>query len=629
MAKKSVPKSRIMAEAVAWAFMMMLVGYLNPFGFEERMDEHSQNIIERMTAPLYRPARTNVAGEEIIPGQDQIAVVMLSDQSLGYLKRNYTWKWPLPFKAHSAMLGLMAPPGSDRSTQPRAIFLDFLILDDLGKPDELDTYFMRVGHVTGFGEGKKLGKGRPCVNCQFEKLEKIIESGGVPVIIPATTSNADDPEIRRKLAEVAVLASISNIADGYSINQSEDYPSPAALLYYTHLLQICIDNSIFDDRKGEQTFTEIAGDCIRGHQRDKKALQQHEGKLRPIWGSHMAENQNKATKVDEGCDSDFTVWKRLYKHSFGNLFDINRDARLIVAQRYPYHLTVPVTALFEQDASLISNYLGGRYIFFGANLMGQSDYFVSPVHGELSGIYLHATALDNLIQYEMDYVEHGSSNFFHWKGFFEFLLVLAGTVVAGLWRRPTGPKDKTRRKLNSPVPLLSNPVWRSRLAGPFLTLGILALGFCLFYLTRVFMTIVGGASTTEITVVALPDIAAVLLTPIAITLFLLFSIITLITLWPAGKLRAFQALTRELALVGAYAITLCSIALLVFLALRVTTINLFAVLGAIVSAHLLFQQDQILRDLGKVLKKSRKRLRKTWKKMDDPQPIQEEKRKET
>lgn len=628
MAKKSVPKSRIMAEAVAWAFIMMIMGYLNPFGFEQRMDEHSQNIIERMTAPLYRPSWTNVAGEEFIPGQDQIAVVMLSDKSLGNLKEMYGWKWPLPFTAHTAMLSLMAPPGSDRSAQPRAIFLDFLILDNLLTPAPLDIYVSRIGYVTKLDAKKHHDEGI-CPSCQFEKLEEIITNGGVPVILPATTSSADDSKIRGKLAEVAVLTSIFNIADGYSINQSEDYPSPAALLYYTHLLQNCIDAMIFDDRKGKYPFAYIVERCIDLHKKDKENLQQHTGTLRPIWGSHMAEKQKKAATIDEGCDSGFTVWKKLYKHSLGNLFDINRDARLIVAQRCPYHLTVPVTALFEQDPSQISSYLRGRYVFFGANLRGQSDYIVSPVHGELSGIYLHATALDNLIKHDLDYVEHGPSTLFQWKEFFEFLLVLAGTVVAGLWRRPTGPKDKTRRKLNSPVPLLSNPVWRSRLAGPFLMLSILALGFCLFYLAQVFMTIVGRASTTEITLEALPDIAIVLLTPIAITLFLLFSVITLITLWPAGKLRPFKALTRELALVGAYSITLCSIALVVFLALRVTTINLFAVFGAIASAHLLFQQDQILRDLGKVLKKGRKRLRKTWKKMDEQHPIQEKKRKKT
>lgn len=74
--------------------------------------------------------------------------------------------------------------------------------------------------------------------------------------------------------------------------------------------------------------------------------------------------------------------------------------------RCPYHLTIPAGALattVPEERALLKQLLADRLVLVGAAIASAEDLTHSPVHGQLPGVYAHATALDNLIQYGMHY----------------------------------------------------------------------------------------------------------------------------------------------------------------------------------------------------------------------------------
>lgn len=74
--------------------------------------------------------------------------------------------------------------------------------------------------------------------------------------------------------------------------------------------------------------------------------------------------------------------------------------------RCPYHLTIPASALattLPQERALLRHLLADRLVLVGAAIASAEDLTLSPVHGQLPGVYAHAMALDNLIQYGRHY----------------------------------------------------------------------------------------------------------------------------------------------------------------------------------------------------------------------------------
>ncbi len=92
--------------------------------------------------------------------------------------------------------------------------------------------------------------------------------------------------------------------------------------------------------------------------------------------------------------------------------------------------------------------LRDRLVLVGANITSTGDLVESPVHGQLPGVYLHAMALDNLINAGMDY-DHEPANFpglpFNWLDLLELgLLALIAVLKALHARRLAGQRTWSR-----------------------------------------------------------------------------------------------------------------------------------------------------------------------------------------
>lgn len=71
-----------------------------------------------------------------------------------------------------------------------------------------------------------------------------------------------------------------------------------------------------------------------------------------------------------------------------------------------YHQTLyagDLASSSEQEEAALKQLLQGKTVMIGTALSGSGDRVLSPVHGRIPGVYLHAMALDNLLAHGQDY----------------------------------------------------------------------------------------------------------------------------------------------------------------------------------------------------------------------------------
>ncbi len=64
----------------------------------------------------------------------------------------------------------------------------------------------------------------------------------------------------------------------------------------------------------------------------------------------------------------------------------------------------------EEHEELLDGLIRDRVVLVGTDLLGTGDEVVSPVHGKLPGVYLHAMALDNLMSFGSEYLHTPKGN---------------------------------------------------------------------------------------------------------------------------------------------------------------------------------------------------------------------------
>ncbi|EWC42749.1 CHASE2 domain-containing protein [Pseudomonas stutzeri] len=121
------------------------------------------------------------------------------------------------------------------------------------------------------------------------------------------------------------------------------------------------------------------------------------------WGRDPASEQRRVSDVSQ-CATAPGFWQEVLARLAQAVFwRINAPAEALC----PYHLTITASALattVPQERALLRELLGDRLVLVGASINSAEDLVSSPVHGKLPGVYAHAMALDNLIQYGQDYI---------------------------------------------------------------------------------------------------------------------------------------------------------------------------------------------------------------------------------
>src|SRR5690606_13263919 len=89
-------------------------------------------------------------------------------------------------------------------------------------------------------------------------------------------------------------------------------------------------------------------------------------------------------------------------------FNSGRDEHAVdrVRQPCPYAITIKEEDLTSEKARGL---LEGRAVLIGQSLPGIHDIVESPVHGQIPVVYLHAMALDNLLNWHTSYYKAGNA----------------------------------------------------------------------------------------------------------------------------------------------------------------------------------------------------------------------------
>lgn len=369
------------------AAIIVLLAILDPFGLASSSDKASAQWLNRMFASHYPSL-----------GQQRVAVVLIDD---AYLMRNDS-SWPMPYGEQSKLFKRLL------AYKPRAVFVDLLYSHDhsLGDP----------------------ARGSQLLANVFERYQR----QGIPLWLAntgLTRAEAGQANTLAPFMQVSRPALVvwEGVDDKYPLakqTQAGLMETPALALYRV----FCATQDCQPPPVDAQTAAK----------RQPIAVQ---------WGLKLAAEQARIADIRHcAAPRHFLLdgVAQLFQAVFWKLDDSAQA-------RCPYTLTLSASDLEvsdPNDQALIAELLHDRLVLVGANIASTGDLVESPVHGQLPGVYLHAMALDNLINAGMDY-DHEPANFphlpFNWLDLLELgLLALIAVLKALHARRLAGHRTWSR-----------------------------------------------------------------------------------------------------------------------------------------------------------------------------------------
>ncbi|WP_435605729.1 CHASE2 domain-containing protein [Pseudomonas knackmussii] len=327
-------KSRY-ARPILFGLVVAFITLCDPFGLASSSNAASARWLNRLFADQYPDN-----------GQRQVVVVLVDD---AYLQRHQTY-WPLPYSEQSKLFKRLL------AYQPGAVFVDLLYSHD---------------HSRTVDGQKTLMESQLLANV-FERYQR----QGIPLLLANTglQSGMDGAvNVLPRFAAVSrpALVSWSGFADQYPLalpTALGNLESPALGLYREYCRR--------------HACPPLPADAKAATQLPAMALQ---------WGLKLSPLQEHISAI--GQCSVPGVLPQLLQAMFWKL---GSSAQATC----PYSLTLAASdleATADEDRELLRELLRDKLVLVGASIAGTGDVTLSPLHGKLPGVYLHAMALDNLI----------------------------------------------------------------------------------------------------------------------------------------------------------------------------------------------------------------------------------------
>lgn len=367
----------------------ILVLWVNPYGVSDVTDKASQDALYRVIAPSYDLDGNRRPDDpaKIPAGRDDIVVVLLDENGIAQLHERRVIaasEWPILYRDHGKILGHIL------SYRPRALFVDVHFKRRRERDDSFDSMIRRLERAKPPG------------------WDGLLFAGGFP------TERAT--RIRDELDTIARLpvTGWEGYRGAYPLHANGRHTAAYAL----YRIARCEG-----DRRDNP-------DCIDDQLLDDKSA------LSVRWGSAAAAPVLPSL-VSEVCQPAPAHWLGVLGEMAGRaangLFgaDVHTER-----QRCPYHRTLFAHELIYVDRhgtaeqkDALDRALRDKIVLFGVALSGLQDSVVSPVHGRLPGVMLHAMALDNLLVYGKDYVRAADDALAWLNAAVWLLLVLVLCVV--------------------------------------------------------------------------------------------------------------------------------------------------------------------------------------------------------
>lgn len=283
--------------------------------------------------------------------RDQVAVVLYDEQFL----RASESAWPISYQDHADwLLRLAGQPGS----RPKAIFLDIT-----------------------FGQQRD----DPTLPALKDALCTLRDTLHIPVFLAALPGPAGKLAVRPGLGACFTLVGADytpDPLDGYAWT----YPLTRHLAHSGWMPGPPESPGAPAYRSAAMAMAEDVGRMALGEESVPLAL---------VWGTDGAPDAPLAER-DLGCVPSHSLARNLTPGVVTQLLDP-------VPALCPYHRTLSMAQVAAMPDAQLGAALAGRYVMVGANIPGQNDFALSPVHGLVPGVHYHAMALDNLLTYGARY----------------------------------------------------------------------------------------------------------------------------------------------------------------------------------------------------------------------------------
>ncbi|NOX09479.1 MAG: CHASE2 domain-containing protein, partial [Gammaproteobacteria bacterium] len=325
----------------------------DPFGLESQSDDASRDVFYRLISPLYSSKV-----------QKDIVIVLLNEKSIQSLYDSRiiaSNEWPILYQDHGYLISRIA------NYHPRAIFVDVYFKKNRSTDNTFDAMYRRIKRASDYNN--------------------------VPMYFSRGTGTESLTPIQKKISELGQLTvnGWSGYIQGYPLEEN-NIPTVAAALYVESCgkdapFNACSDNYIDITKKSR-------------------------GPISVLWGNSPAPPVIRQTIKE--C-SKKNIFSQLIGGLFSGILDINPEDYL-TSTDCPFHQMIGINELIAIDKGIYDDTRNDRFkkqleealrdkiIFYAIDFNGVNNRIVTPVHGTLPSVFLHAMALDNLIQYGNNYV---------------------------------------------------------------------------------------------------------------------------------------------------------------------------------------------------------------------------------
>ena len=370
---------------------------LDPFGLGSASGERSERATQRVIAPFYQPA-------------NKVTVVLIDDQ---YLRDRQTG-WPLAYSEQSILLRRIL------SAAPAALVIDLVY------PHRHAGATVSSGADDALFRAIDSNTTTPVIFTamarEFASSELAAEPGATTQWLPSGFSFCDkpqanpqpfdalldsesiQPELRVRMASGGghgnwhlALVRWSGCGGRYPLilGGNLDAASPAFAAY----------RAVCEHPPRSWALSANAPNCVTGSDRLLTAFQQP---LRVRWGAFPPWEQRfsddeRTCQATMSRTQEVPLWRRLglalRELTVGMFKDLRKDASVARRLPCPAIAVAPLSLLAKATAAEWRELIQDRVVLVGASLSGIPDVIVSPVHGQLPGVLLHAMAVDNLLRY--------------------------------------------------------------------------------------------------------------------------------------------------------------------------------------------------------------------------------------
>lgn len=372
---------RILFTTVAAIALGVFENLANPFGLDTDTDRLSANIFNTITSPLYgRRSSVKLEGEhhESRLGQSNIIVLLIDNDYLDHIKK----KWPLEPRRYRLILQKLVDAGAS------AIFVDiFFVKNPPEREQSIANLYRQSGCLARASACSTVSDDWMCDSDEKQNppCPEPVPNAGTAIIF-ASTLQEPIPEAGGETPAESALAQMRSEENFYNLRET------------------ALDEMVYDTG----AWATYKAWCRRDAKCDSSSLDEFPQESMFLhWG--YAPNHMMTDTSDFGASECVPQASTLIGRmgQSVNIFRWNmirgfHDSRIAPC---PYSSQVNLRLFDDLSAGELRQLFEDKIVLLGASLDYYPDYQLSPVHGYVPGVFWHAMAIDNLIEFSDRFVK--------------------------------------------------------------------------------------------------------------------------------------------------------------------------------------------------------------------------------